>query len=377
MSTAMESITCRTIDEGFVLQLPADGSSGSIASGPRVVALPSGELICSCVRSSALGTNDFCPVMLRSHDLGSTWVEQGPAWPHLMGRSSLFTAISREAEERLLMFGLRFPIDELGESFWSNELGGMKPNDLVWAMSRDQGRSWSEPRGIAIPVPGAAEGSIDLCVTQTNRWIGPYAIENCWQRAAEVDCAQTMVTFSDDRGQTWTHRRMLSFPPGQSKSAEPSMVELSDGRLLGVAWHIGLNGKPEHPIAYAVSSDGGDTWEPTRSTGVVGQATGLSAWSDARAVLVYNRRIHSRPGIGLAIVRPTDDGMDVELDEMVWFAENATMTNASGHASSWQDFAYGEPSVTVLPDNSLYLTFWCIQPQGSGIRWVRLELPAI
>ena len=43
-----------------------------------------------------------------------------------------------------------------------------------------------------------------------------------------------------------------------------------------------------------------------------------------------------------------------------------------GHAG-WTDFAFGEPSVALLPDGTLLLTLWCIQPDGSGIRFVKMR----
>ena len=40
----------------------------------------------------------------------------------------------------------------------------------------------------------------------------------------------------------------------------------------------------------------------------------------------------------------------------------------------WSDFAFGEPSITVVPDGTLLVTLWCIQPSGQGIRYVKLKL---
>src|SRR5437899_1134932 len=56
-----------TVSEGFVSRL---SEKLAIAAGPRCAIMPSGELLCSFVLTSKLGTNDFLPVLYRSSDLG-------------------------------------------------------------------------------------------------------------------------------------------------------------------------------------------------------------------------------------------------------------------------------------------------------------------
>src|SRR5438105_14422306 len=85
-----------TLREGFVTQRAATRGPGAIAVGPRAVVLPRGEILCSCGLASALGINDFVPVLFRSTDGGETWTEQGPVWPHLHDRWSIFVSISRD-----------------------------------------------------------------------------------------------------------------------------------------------------------------------------------------------------------------------------------------------------------------------------------------
>jgi len=105
-----------TLGAGLVAQCAADEGAISIAIGPRAVVLPNGELVCSFMRSAKTATNDFMPVLYRSHDLGRSWTDEGPIWPHLRDRWSLFVGVSRDAAGRLFLFGARSPIDVPGES---------------------------------------------------------------------------------------------------------------------------------------------------------------------------------------------------------------------------------------------------------------------
>ena len=58
---------------------------------------------------------------------------------------------------------------------------------------------------------------------------------------------------------------------------------------------------------------------------------------------------------------------------VVWRAETRTQTGSSGEHAQWEDFSFGEPSITTLPDGTFLVTLWCIQPSGSGIRFVRVR----
>ena len=138
-----------TIKQGFVCQhKPTDAQP--VAAGPRCVVASNQELVCTYMVQSKLGINDFVPMLARSADSGRTWREQGPVWPDLRDRWSFFVALSRGENGDLYLFGSRYQIDAPGESFWSDATQGLKQNDLVWAVSKDHGRSWSPPQVIPI-----------------------------------------------------------------------------------------------------------------------------------------------------------------------------------------------------------------------------------
>src|SRR5687767_14514922 len=118
-----------TIGEGFVVQCDPAAPAG-VAVGSRCVVGAGGELICSYMRQTAMGVNDFVPMLARSNDGGRTWSEQGAIWPELGARWSIFCSISRAPSGELFLFGIRVPIDTPGESFWSGATQGLKQNEL-------------------------------------------------------------------------------------------------------------------------------------------------------------------------------------------------------------------------------------------------------
>ncbi len=359
--------------EGFVSQREAAGPT-AVAAMSRCALTRDGGIVCSYIVQSKLGVNDFKPMISRSQDGGLTWVEQGFIWPHLHERFSSSCAISRAPNGDLHAYGKRTLIDRPGESAWSDATQGLKQNELYWARSTDDGRSWSEPKVIPMPIAGSAEAPGAMTITRSGRWLCCYAPYNTFDPKLKVDRSQVVCLRSDDEGKSWKHNSMIRFDSPDSTGAESWVIELSDGRLLGTTWHLNQKDSTDHPNAYAISTDGGETWKPTRSTGILGQSTALAALPDGRALFIYNQRKHGEVGVYLAVVKPDESDFGVQANEIIWSAETRTQSGTSGGHTQWTDFSFGEPSVTLLPDNTLLATLWCIQPSGQGIRFVKLKI---
>ena len=223
-----------------------------------------------------------------------------------------------------------------------------------------------------MPIPGAAEAPGALTILRSGRMICCYAPYNTFDPGLVVDRNQIVALRSDDGGRTWRHNAMIRFESEHSTGAEAWVIELADGRLLGTTWHLNQHDKSDHPNAYAISLDGGDTWRPARSTGIMGQSTALAALPDGRALFIYNQRRHGEPGVWLAVVNPTEHDFGIESNEIVWRAQTRTQSGSTGDHTAWTDFSFGEPSVTLLPDGTLLVALWCVQPAGQGIRYARL-----
>ena len=365
-----------TISEGFVNRRPPE-SALPVAAGPRLAVTAAGEVLCTFMVQSALGINDFVPVLTRSADLGATWTEPVPLFPALQGAVSLFGSIGPGQANELFFCGIRIPVDRPGESFWSDATQGMKQNSLFWSRSVDGGAVWSDPREIPLDGPGSAEATCPLAVTRRGRWLACYSPYNSFDPAVQVDRGRVVVACSDDQGATWFHRDVLRFAEPDSGGAEAWVVELADGRLLATCWHVDHTSSRQYPNAFAVSDDGGDRWTPTLSTGTLGQSTSLTPLAgpggNAAALFVYNQRKQGQPGIRIAPVHPTQAGFGAAADQLVWAAPMATQHGTSAEHAEWTDFSFGEPAVAVLPDGTCLLVFWCIQPTGSGIRFVKMR----
>jgi hypothetical protein len=215
---------------------------------------------------------------------------------------------------------------------------------LIWPQLRER---WS----MFVSISRDATGRLFLFGSRTPI---TQAGESFWSDATQGLLQNDLIwAQSSDGGRSWTEPAVIPMPiPGAAEAS-----------YLGA----------EHPNAYALSHDGGTTWQPTRSTGILGQSTGLAALPDGRALFIYNQRRHGEPGVWLAVVRPSDTDFGIESNEIVWRAQTRTQTGTSGDHVEWSDFSFGEPSVTLLSDETLLVALWSIQPSGRGIRYVRLK----
>lgn len=359
------------IEQGYVTER-SEGTDTSSVAGPRCVVGASNEIICTFVAQTKLGANDFKPMITRSFDNGHTWDTAKQIWPEQTLRFSIYGSISKTPTGDLLFYGTRTPIDEPGESFWSPLTQGLLPNELIWSRSRDGGHTWSDFKIIKIPYAGSAEAPGPMCATRNGRLLCCYAPSNTFDAKVKVERNKIVCLWSDDDGSTWQHSTMLKFPFDDSSGAVAWLMELDDSRLLGTAWHI--RESADEPNAFAISSDSGKTWKPTGSTGIFGQSTSLAALPGGRALFVYNQRKYGDIGVWMAVVRPTDNDFGIEHNASVWKATRASKIQGKVNHDTWTDFAFGEPSVLVLPSNEILVTLWSAQRSGADIVYVKLRM---
>lgn len=361
------------IENGFIYD-NSSKNDGLVACTSRCAVNDNGQLLCSFMLNSGLGMNDFTPYLAVSEDCGLSWTVRGKIWPQLQKNWSINVSISRAADGRLFLFGSRTPRGADGESFWCQETLGILLNEMIWASSSDGGQTWSPPQPLKTPLPGAVESPAPLCVTHTGRWAAPYSPHNTFDPNLKVDLQHVVAMITDDCGTTWKHNSAIRVSQPDAYVAESWITELSDGRLLVTTWHLSRNQGDDYPNAFAISHDNAQTWSKTYSTGIMGQSAATAPLPDGKVLFVYNQRRHGTPGVWLALAKPKDNDFGIILNEPVWLAATATQNNSSGKSLNWTDFAFGEPSVTVLPDGGIIAAFWCIQPSGSGIGFVKLKI---
>lgn len=125
-------------------------------------------------------------------------------------------------------------------------------NIIYFTSSRDQGKSFAEPRKIA-DVPG-----LNLGNHRGPRIVfTPKAIV-----VSAINGADILTWRSTDNGKTWTAGAVINDQPSAAKEGLHSMAAAPDGRIF-VAWldlrHL-VPGKPGTELYGAYSTDDGATW---------------------------------------------------------------------------------------------------------------------
>ena len=335
-------------------------------SGPRCAVLPDGKILCTFMINSKGGANDFVTMAAYSED-GLNFGEAAPVWPSLIGKESLFGSVRRGADGKYSIAGQVFPIAYDGEDFWSDEAMGMKENRVFFSLS-DDGKSFPEPTMVELPYYASAEQPGGLLVDSDGKMTMIYSPYPTIEKREEVDNGCMVMLRSSDGGESFTAKKFAAID-GDSQYAESWITRLSDGRLMVSTWQTAS----ENSSQYLVSDDEGETFKGPFAQEFKGQSTGISAWNDGSVLIAYNQRKYGTVGVWLAMEKFDSEGKAILLEnEPVWQAETATKTGDSTDFGQWTDFSFGEPSVTVLPDNSLLVTLWYQQGTTQGIRYIQL-----
>jgi hypothetical protein len=154
---------------------------------------------------------------------------------------------------------------------------------------------------------------------------------------------------------------------------EVSVISLGGERVLAAAWaHDPRTGK-NLPTPYAVSEDGGETFSPTRPTGLMGQTCKMLRLDDGRILCAYRR--DDRPGLWANVARLEGDAWVNESEAPLWGTHLASgMTGQAASAEELSNLKFGYPSMVRMPDGEVLMVFWGLEDGTTNIRWMRLRV---
>lgn len=343
---------------------------------PSVVSMDNGEMLATAVLGEAFEAPNLRTHLFRSSDLGETWSHEGPLYPGVKGRvlsdASRVTALPGG---NLVVFTVRHDrADHPDEGLTNPETLGFVPTELLLFRSDDYGRTWEEPAVLEPPLEGP---SFELCspitVLRDGRWMLPTSTWQAWDGHCP-NGIRTIALVSCDEGRTWPDYCNVMVEPGaKTYFWESKIVELPDGALLAMAWAYDAVAEKDRPNQYAVSRDGGKTWSPPASTGLLGQTLTPMGLENGRVLCIY-RRVDT-PGLWACLAHLDGARWVTGEQTPLWGAEARGLTGTSGNMS--QNFTvlrFGAPCVTRCPDGTLFVAFWCYEDCVSVIRWFKIAV---
>ncbi len=220
-------------------------------------------------------------------------------------------------------------------------------------VSRDGGMTWGETVRVPVSAPHGPVRRRDGSLLYFGRVLNNIGPDDFGGDNAEI-CAYE----SRDEGKTWDLLGRVPLDPAWRDPCEPHVLELENGRLLGMIRVEDPDVQLTNFITF--SDDGGRTWTMPKPLGTNGAPPHLLRHSSGAVVLTYGRR--TAP-FGQRALVSRDNGETWEDEYVIRDdAENGDL---------------GYPSTAELPDGSLLTVYYQKVPGdtvNNSIQWTRWRL---
>ncbi len=189
---------------------------------------------------------------------------------------------------------------------------------LLYSLSEDQGRTWSEQHLIG-PIDGTHLGAVrhNVLSWSKGRWllplrvgpprlfspqsgtltkfpvIGPDGIQHEFQQIVRTAPGSLLamgpvLLHSSDNGQRWNLIKKFPAVPDKRDNAEGRyLTVLSDGRVL-VTWGIG---NKNLGLRYNLSTDDGQTWDASRTKILLSETAVTARYYSARTIQIDDQNV--------------------------------------------------------------------------------------
>lgn len=333
---------------------------------PQAVQMAGGEILCSFSVGggpNAEGHTDLA----RSTDGGEHWELIGPVLEATQEPwSTNCLRISRaHANDTIYAYGSR-SYRTAGGKF------GEGMNEAVFCQSENGGRTWSAPQTVPLGEQCPLEISFAAVPLMSGRLLTPAAVLPSKDRLGE----RVLAAVSDDGGKTWPRVVTVFRDPGKRFGFfEHKFCEFAPGHVMAVSWTVTLGDVKDQPDSFAVSIDGGLSWGPARSTGIMGQTMTPVHLGGDRLLVLYNRRYGSQ-GVVMALVSFNHDSWVVHHEAIMYDAllQRKRPDGLRTGVDEFESFAFGFPTAIRLQDGSYLATYWCRENGRCGIRWTKLKV---
>ena len=364
------------LDTGVVYRNPHPNIRSLQAYFPSVVETQPGELLVTFDRGSAMENPDVRSFVTRSVENGESWSDPAllyePEDPR--GQVSTSCRMSRAPDGTLFALFTLFHREDPSHGLANTDTDGFVRTTFSLAQSGDDGRTWSVPRPLSLPLDWEAyETCSPIVFPDTHRCLLPTAFWKNW----EGECPQGMraIAFgSEDSGRTWSYvvEVMNDWANGIAHW-EQKQTLLPDGRVLSLCWAYDFRNKRSLNNRYAFSTDRGKSFGPIRESPLPGETCTPLALPDGRVVLIYRR---TTPCGLWAHLCHFEGERWVPIEDLPLWGENGSVRSHSSDNTFEQlaTLKFGYPQTTLLSDGTLFIVFWCVEDCVSNIRWLRLRV---
>jgi len=248
---------------------------------------------------------------------------------------------------------LRTPLGQAGMEAWKDLSEEQIPAGSFARLSRDGGKSWSDPVKIPLTSPHGPVRTADgrlLFIGKECRWKG------------ELEAGAIYAMESRDDGMTWELLSQIPCPKGFTwgKIHEPHGIQLKDGTIVAALRVEGSTDMERLTTYISRSTDGGKTFSDPVLV-AHGAPPHLLEHSSGALILVYGKRC----------LAPQAQCVRISYDS------GATWSDEFAVAPDAPDWDHGYPSTVELSDGALLTVYYQKHPGDSynSILASRWELP--
>ena len=290
------------------------------------------------------GYPDLNPALFAAPD-GSTWL----FWP---------TILDHRWEGALLKFKRASKPGDSGPPPWDREgVLHVTPEGFAVAFDEALERLGTIPEAIDATEPEKLRARAGDPLYQRLGWmprVHPLALPSGrWLLPIYTDTfSASIVTISDDRGETWR----ASAPLIAFGNIQPSLVRRDDGMIVAFM----RDNSPSRRIRISTSTDDGETWSPVEATDLPNPGAGIEAirLASGRWALAYNDLEAGRHSLAIAL--SDDEGRTWPVLRHV---ERSAPVSGSYHY----------PSLIQARDGTMHLSYTYKTRDGSTIVHARFD----
>jgi len=367
----------KILDTGIIYRNPAPHVKSIHAYFPSIDRISDKELVGTIVLGEAFEAANLRSYFVNSHDGGTTWKIRGKICVDDNTRTIMSDACRLKVlrGKEILVFLVRHDRTAHPNKGLTNEKNlGFVTTFLYTVRSKDGGKNWEEPIKIKPPLTGPC---FELCSSPVPLDNGNILLPTSTWRGWDGYCPNGMkaVAFiSYDNGQTWPdYTDVMKDPLGKIIFWESKIAQLSDGRLLAVAWTYNEKKGKDLQNHYAVSIDYGKTWSKPMPTGIWGQTPAILPL-DAGEVLFVYRRV-DKPGLWANVCLIKNGKWINRMELPLWGWESRGLIKMGKNmAVNFQGLRFGAPCIVGLQSDVVMVAFWCYEDFVSNVRWIKIKI---
>lgn len=327
---------------------------------PWFCELPDGRILAAHQMGQAFESVDGTTYLSESLDGGRTWSKPWKAFDK-SGETIPMTDCGKPVvldDGRIVMLGYKFfrPDPEL--PLGNPETGGLLEDQVYFAVSDDDGRTWSAHQEISCIWGGHVEASAPLTVLQDGSWAAPITGFHSWDGIlTSRNCGRLLRSY--DQGKTWNDDAVCMQFPGDSITCyEQRMCQLDNGALVVIGWNEDMKTGKLLNNHITISFDNGKTFGDPIDTGIHGQASSILHLGGNRVLTLHAlRRDTNEPGIYACVADLSDGKWNILSEEKIW-SPVAPVAKNDKVAEIFAFLKFGQPGAIMLRNGDILMSHW-------------------